>query len=119
LWSLRQADLQKGQRILIYDASGTIGTAAVQLVRYFEADVTAVCSTKNLELVRSMGTDKVIDYGASRLARWACVRAWVTRDPYLLVHLPAPVGCSVFATEKPLFVALDIIVSRLLSPASS
>jgi NADPH:quinone reductase-like Zn-dependent oxidoreductase len=62
LWCLRLADLRKGQRILIYGASGSIGTAGVQLARYFDADVTAVCSTKNLELVRSLGADRVIDY---------------------------------------------------------
>jgi NADPH:quinone reductase-like Zn-dependent oxidoreductase len=62
LWCLRLADLRKGQRILIYGASGAIGTAGVQLARYFGADVTAVCNTKNLELVRSLGADRVIDY---------------------------------------------------------
>lgn len=62
LWCLRLADLQKGQRILIYGASGSIGTAGVQLARYFEADVTAVCTTKNFELVRSLGAARVIDY---------------------------------------------------------
>ncbi len=59
---MRKGDLQKGQSILVYGASGSIGTAAVQLARYFEADVTAVCNTKNLELVRSLGADRVIDY---------------------------------------------------------
>jgi NADPH:quinone reductase-like Zn-dependent oxidoreductase len=62
LWCLRLADLQKGQKILIYGASGSIGTAGVQLARYYEADVTAVCNTKNLERVRSLGADRVIDY---------------------------------------------------------
>ena len=62
LMCLKMADLAKGRRILIYGASGAIGTAAVQLARYFDADVTAVCGTKNLELVRSLGADRVIDY---------------------------------------------------------
>jgi NADPH:quinone reductase-like Zn-dependent oxidoreductase len=62
LTCLKQADLRKGRRILIYGASGAIGTAGVQLARHFGADITAVCNTKNLELVRSLGADRVIDY---------------------------------------------------------
>ena len=62
LMGLRAAGLRKGQKIVIYGASGSIGTAGVQLARYFEADVTAVCNTKNLELVRSLGADRVVDY---------------------------------------------------------
>ncbi len=59
---LRKADLRQGRSILIYGASGSIGTGAVQLAKYFEADVTAVCNTKNVELVRSLGADEVVDY---------------------------------------------------------
>jgi NADPH:quinone reductase-like Zn-dependent oxidoreductase len=62
LWCLRVADLRKGQTILVYGASGAIGTAGVQLAKYFGADVTAVCNTKHLELARSLGADRVIDY---------------------------------------------------------
>jgi NADPH:quinone reductase-like Zn-dependent oxidoreductase len=59
---LRRAEVRSGQRVLIYGASGAVGTAAVQLARAFGAEVTGVCSTANLELVRSLGAERVIDY---------------------------------------------------------
>lgn len=59
--AIRPARLRTGQRILIYGASGSIGTAAVQLARSFGAGVTGVCYTGNIELVRSLGADEVID----------------------------------------------------------
>ena len=55
-------DALEGQRIVVYGASGAMGTAAVQLAKHFGAHVTAVCNTKNVELVRSLGADVVVDY---------------------------------------------------------
>lgn len=62
LYFLRRAKIQRGEQVLVYGASGAIGTAATQIAKHFGGTVTAVCSTANVELARSLGADAVLDY---------------------------------------------------------
>ncbi|MCP4605407.1 MAG: NAD(P)-dependent alcohol dehydrogenase [Proteobacteria bacterium] len=89
---INKVDLRSGQKVLVNGATGAIGSAAVQLLKYYGANVTAVCNTKNFELVKSMGADKLIDY----------TKEDFTKDDQDYNFVFDTVGKSSFAKCKPL-----------------
>ncbi len=98
---IKKSNLKSGQKVLVNGATGAIGSAAVQLLKYFNADVTAVCNTKNIELVKSLGASKVIDY----------TKEDFTKDEEKYNFVLDAVGKSSFAKCKPLLQSGGIYIS--------
>jgi len=101
---LNKVNLKSGQKVLVNGATGAIGSAAVQLLKYFGANVTAVCSTKNLELVKSIGANKVIDYTKEDFTK--------NNEKYNFIF--DAVGKSSFTKCKPLLQSGGVYISSEL-----
>jgi len=105
---INKVDLKKGQKVLVNGASGGIGTATVQLLRYFGADITAVCNTKNIGLVKSLGANIVIDY----------TKEDFTKDSEKYDHVFDCVGKSTFGKCRPILKPGGVYISSELGPWS-
>jgi len=103
---INKVKLKPGQKVLVNGASGAIGSALLQLLKYFGADVTAVCNSKNLGLIKSLGADKVIDYEKEDF----------TRDNQKYHFVFDAVGKSTFGKCKPLLLPGGIYISSELGP---
>jgi len=104
LVDIRAAKVERGQNVLVYGATGAIGSAAVQLLKHFGAVVTAVCNTKNVGLVKSLGADTVIDYQTQDFTK--------TEDKFEFIF--DAVGKSSFGQCKSLLTKKGIYISTEL-----
>jgi NADPH:quinone reductase-like Zn-dependent oxidoreductase len=104
LCDIRAAKVKAGQNVMIYGATGAIGSAAVQLAKYFGASVTAVCNTKNVDLVKSLGADVVIDY----------IKEDFTKTGQTFDFVFDAVGKTSFETCKPILSKNGIYISTEL-----
>jgi len=105
---IKKVNVKSGEKVLVNGATGAIGSAAVQLLKSFDADVTATCNTKNIELVKSLGADKVIDYTKDDF----------TKDNQKYHFVFDAVGKSTFGKCKPLLHPGGIYVSSDLGPGA-
>lgn len=103
---IKRVDLRKGQKVLVNGATGAIGSAAVQFLKYFGLNVAAVCNTKNLALVKSLGADKIIDYEKQDF----------TQDDEKYDFVFDAVGKSSFSKCKRLLQKNGIYISSELGP---
>jgi NADPH:quinone reductase-like Zn-dependent oxidoreductase len=104
LVDIRAAKVERGQHVLVYGATGAIGSAAVQLLKHFGAIVTAVCDTKNVDLVKSLGADTVINYQTQDFTK--------TEDKFEFIF--DAVGKSSFGECKPLLTVKGVYISTEL-----
>ncbi len=102
--TIKAAKVEKGQHVMVYGATGAIGSAAVQLLKHFGAIVTAVCNTKNVDLVKSLGADTVVDYQAQDFTKTG------TRFQFIF----DAVGKSSFNQCKPLLTDKGVYISTEL-----
>lgn len=100
--NIKASKIEKGQNALVYGATGAIGSSAVQLLKHFEAKVTAVCNTKNVELVKSLGADLVIDFQTQDFTK--------TDNKFHFIF--DAVGKSSFGQCKPLLTEKGIYISN-------
>lgn len=105
---INKVKLKPGDHVLVNGATGAIGSAAVQLLKHFDINVTAVCNTKNIEMVRSFGADRIIDY----------TREDFTKDDQKYHFVFDAVGKSSFAKCKPLLYPGGIYISSDLGPGA-
>jgi NADPH:quinone reductase-like Zn-dependent oxidoreductase len=103
---IKKANLKKGQNALVYGATGAIGTAAVQLLKYYDVNVTAVCDTKNMSLMKTIGADKVVDY----------TKDDYTKDEQKYSFVYDAVGKTSFFKCKHLLRAGGVFISSDLGP---
>jgi NADPH:quinone reductase-like Zn-dependent oxidoreductase len=102
--NIRASKIQKGENALVYGATGAIGSAAVQLLKYFDIRVTAVCNTKNIALIKSLGADVVIDYQTQDFTK--------TNDTFQFIF--DAVGKSSFGQCKPMLTKKGVYISTEL-----